>query len=707
MAQETGDDFVIEEIVVTAQKREQNAQEVPISLYALDGRNLRQSGVDSVEKLGELAAGVEIVGQGTGAVQMNMRGVTNLAYGQLDSTAAIGYYVDETPISSFFPDALPDVALWDVDRVEILRGPQGTLFGESSMGGTIRIMSRRPDPTSFGGWITANVDSVSDGGNGYGASLSLNVPIVDDELALRLNVSSRVASGWIDVPDLGLEDANDLERSGVNLALAWSPNNLLDLQLSYMDQQTDIDTWSFATSPGIYDPRSLAPPGVIAPVGQLSPTDNRFKLTNLTVNSDIGRANLVSATTYFENEASSLASLDEGSIVFFGELANITETFNLPIRSLTQELRLASTNDAMLNWTVGAFFKRNERGGFFQFAFDIPAFMLVDVARQHFDVEINSYALFGEVDYLLTDRWALKVGGRYYSDNRNVAKEQTTTSVILGTVDGMRFSEDDSDDDFAPSFGVSWTGDGHLFYSRVAKGFRAGGINDNMSFAPGEIDSGYLPEELWTYELGTKNLLWQDRLQLNAYLYLNRWKSIQLTQTTSDGLFLYTTNAGAAEALGTEIELTVQPTANFALTANVSYIDSEISDNAFDGQGNVIIPAGNKIPFTPDTTLQLSAEYSWPMFSNLYGTIHGRYAYRAENLSDAVNTPELKNDKYQQVFLRLGLKAKNWVVHVSAINLLDNADTVLKDYMTGPIPIVLLSNYVQPRTYRLELRWEF
>ena len=196
-------DDIIEEIVVTAQKRENLARKVPLSLYAESGHYLKRAGIDSVGALGDLAAGVELVSQHTGKLQMAVRGVTNLSNAAQDSTAAVGYYVDETPVSSFRPREMPDMALWDIERVEILRGPQGTLFGESSMGGTIRVITRKPDPSELSGGVVGSWETVTDGGAGYGLRARLNAPLVDDELALRINLSTSDRSGYVDLPDLG------------------------------------------------------------------------------------------------------------------------------------------------------------------------------------------------------------------------------------------------------------------------------------------------------------------------------------------------------------------------------------------------------------------------------------------------------------------------------------------------------------------------
>ncbi len=702
VAQESQRDAYIDEIVVTAQKRLQSAQEVPVSVLAISGAELEKSGIESIEELSDLAAGVEIVSLSPGAVQMVVRGVTNLAFGQLDSTAAVGYYIDETPISSFMPTEMPDTSLWDVERVEVLRGPQGTLFGESSMGGTIRIITRRPDPLDFGGTVIAGYESATDGGSGYSAQGILNVPLVDEKLALRLNLSRKDLSGRIDIPDLGLVDADDIDMTRVQVALGWTPNEQLNVQFSYLEQETNLVTDSTQTSSGRFDPLAQSPPGMFGPVGGLSPQDNRFQLVNITVEYDFDRVSLVSATSFFDLERAVLYDNSFLTNLFFGVPGTLTNSLDLPVESFTQELRLSSGGDQGLSWTVGAFFQSNRRGGGQTLFADLPDFGLTDVATQNFDVEIDSYALFGQLEYRLGDLWSVQLGGRYYADDRTIGKEQLTDSVIFGLVAGTVTSDKGSANDFAPSLGISWSAGEHLLYARVAKGFRSGGINDNVSFDPAEIVPTYGSEELWSYEIGSKNLIWDGKLQLNGYIYMNRWDDIQLSQGTSDNFF-YTVNAGKAESFGGELELVAAPIDDLTVRANFSLTDAEIREEVTDPFGNVILSKGNKIPLSPDTTFSLSADYSRSFSSDLTGTLYARYAYRSSNFSDAQNFPEGKNESNDNVFISLGLEKQTWGVYASVINALDEDGTV---YRAG-IPPVELATFVQPRTYQLEVRWSF
>lgn len=700
----TAQDSIIEEIVVTAQKRETLARKVPISLYARSGYDLEQFGINSVGTLGDVAAGVEMVSENSGRVQMVVRGVTNVAYWALDSTAAIGYYVDEIPLSSLQPNELPDMGLFDIERVEVLRGPQGTLFGASSMGGTVRVITRKPDPMEFGGLLVGFYESLADGENGYGFRATLNVPLIDDDLAVRINLSKSDLPGYIDIPDLGVEDADSMDQSYIRIALGWTPSDKMDLQLSYIDQTIDLESNSWATSRGVFDPQSEEPAGLWAPTLRLSPQENRSRLFNLTINSEFDSATLVSATSYSDLEQHSISDLSWFSKAFFHAPGSNFFDSDVPVDSLTQEFRLSSVNENF-NWTTGAFFKRIHRGGGLVIESDVPYLGLHDVAAQSFDIKINSYALFGEIDYRLGSRWAIQAGGRYYSDDSTVKRERLTSSVVWKTVAGTKEKETKSAEDFAPSFGLSWTGNQSLFFMRAAKGFRPGGINLNTVFAPDEIPLHYEAEELWTYEAGVKNRLWDDRLQLDAYLYFNHWDNMQISQA-HQGLYVYLSNAGKSEALGGEVELTVQATDNLIVSAFLALIDTEIKETIVNSFGRVIVEKGNSIPLTPETKLSLSAEYSWPMTSKLNATAYGRWTYRSNTYSDAANSPVTENDSYNHVYVRLGVVRGPWAAHLSVDNLFDEEATVFQGFTITPLPLDFAS-YVRPRTVRLELQRYF
>jgi len=308
------DELIIEEVIVTAQKREQAAQDIPISLFAVTGDTLEQAGINSLEGIRDIAAGLEIVSVNPGAVQIAMRGVTNLS-GGIESTAAVGYYLDETPVSAF-ATAMPEFAMWDANRVEVLRGPQGTLFGEGSMGGTIRVITNKPDSSDFYGRVQAEGSTVDGGDTGYAGRGVVNIPLAEDTLALRLTLSHIDQGGWVDVPDLDEEDTNNIQSTDIRAALRWTPSNKLTVDLSYMYQDLELDNTFGQTSPGVLDPQDQL--SYAGPVGQLSTEASDYDLFNLTIDYDLGFASLVSATSNFNQDRSWLDDLTPQMPLFFG-----------------------------------------------------------------------------------------------------------------------------------------------------------------------------------------------------------------------------------------------------------------------------------------------------------------------------------------------------------------------------------------------------
>ena len=193
------DDVTLSEIVVTAQKREQMAQDIPVSLYAVSGKELEKQGITGIQEFGNNTAGVSIAQSNPGNMRLTIRGAGDVSSSN-QASSVNGLYLDET-VMSYVPGHMPEVGLWDVERVEVLRGPQGTLFGDGSEGGTLRVITKKPDSTKYFGRYDASVHSTTLGGTGFGAGASVNIPISKDVLGMSLAVRHRKSEGWIDIPD--------------------------------------------------------------------------------------------------------------------------------------------------------------------------------------------------------------------------------------------------------------------------------------------------------------------------------------------------------------------------------------------------------------------------------------------------------------------------------------------------------------------------
>jgi outer membrane receptor protein involved in Fe transport len=232
-------------IIVTAQKREQNAQDVPISLVAVTGESIERQGISSLQELGNSIAGVTILAGNPGAMRLAIRGASDLSSSN-QSASVNGFYLDETAMS-YVPGYMPEVSLADIERVEVLRGPQGTLFGEGSVGGTLRVITRKPDSQKFFGRVKLGAYATSGGGEGYAAQINTNIPIVQDVLAVSVAGGYRNLPGWIDIPDINVKNSNTSKLSDGRFALRYTPSTDFTLDLFYQISSKISQYQSLAT----------------------------------------------------------------------------------------------------------------------------------------------------------------------------------------------------------------------------------------------------------------------------------------------------------------------------------------------------------------------------------------------------------------------------------------------------------------------------
>ena len=699
----------LDEIIVTAQKRDETAQEVPISLVALSGRSIEAQGIQDIADLADSIAGLSIVSIAPGSNSFAARGITTLG-GSLETNSAVGYYVDEVPVSASGQG--PEFALWDVERVEVLRGPQGTLFGEGSMGGTIRVITMKPDLAEFGARVEGSLATIEDGGGSNSLRAMLNIPIVAGKFGLRLLAGAIDEDGWIDVPDLGEKDANTREQLDVRLAARWKPSDVATIDLSFMRETLETGTEYTSTSPRLMQPTDALPGA--GPAGYLAPTDTTTQNANVTVSYDFAAATLVSATSYFDYKSDWIIDLTPFVPLFFGPATGGT-AFNPPHADSTlwsQEIRLASSGESRLKWTVGAFYKKSERldERGFQFnllnAFGVPGFNLNDVSRTRDTSDSESYSLFGEIDYAFTDDWSVQIGLRYYEDDRDYRFLQLTDSLVFGAMAGTSLQASGSDSDVAPKISFSWkpNEDVHV-YAKAAKGFRSGGTNGD-SERSALVPADYSAEELWSYEVGAKTSL-APNVVANLGLYYNDWTNLQLPFITPDGLFPFTANAGSARALGGEFELSATlPVQGLKATVSLAYTDAEITEQVENAVGGIVARKGNRIPITPEWTSNLGLDYRRAVGGSLFAVARANWAHRSKTYSDAENTDFQINGNYDQVYASLGLAGDGWSADLFADNLFDEDSTTFKYNRVVAVPLTW-TTYVRPRTLGIKFRKEF
>jgi iron complex outermembrane receptor protein len=694
---ETTVDFVLEalalqEIVVTATLREQEIADVPFSIAAPTARVLRERGAETIEDIAVNVAGFSVQNLGPGQSQVAMRGASSgqIARDMPGVKESVGAYLDDSPISlSLFT---PDVDLFDVARVEVLRGPQGTLFGAGSLSGTVRYITNQPElgvRSTFGelggSWIG--------GGNG-GANVKVgtNVPL-GDRAAARLAVYHNQLAGYMDAvqPDLSIdEDVNTGARTGVRAALRFAPSEAFSVIPRIVFQKVEMDGWNRIDTFNILaNPYTTSRPRVTLGERKLftqidEPFTDDFVLGDLNLQYDFGTVSLTSITSYtyrdvlVVRDAGALTSSITGGSIGLGEAIY---TLNAPLddatksRVLTQEVRFAGGGDRG-RWLVGGFFSTNDRkygqslivSGFEAATADIP--IPTEGLRAQRDelffsdlaYDLKQTAVFGEATVVLGSRLDLTGGLRYYNfseDRQQVfdgifAHDNTGTQVV--SVPGSTEA-----DGFAPRFIASFRPSDMLtLNAQVSKGFRLGGINDPLNTplcsAEDLVTFGgrgsWRDETAWNYEVGAKSQWMGGRVSLNVSGFYMDISDLQLTVTAGTCSSRLVFNVPAVSQ-GAEIELAAAPNESFDFSISATFteskLDSTLTSTSSSGVVSVVsgIQKGNRLPSVPRLQAAASATWRWPMRAGAHGFVTGTYQHigsrytQIEDLSGSVGTVDM------------------------------------------------------------------
>ncbi|MFA6311118.1 MAG: TonB-dependent receptor [Sterolibacterium sp.] len=712
-----------EKITVTATKREAILTDVSLGISSLTDKSLEARGITSLEDLGANAPGMDIIKVGPGENLMVSRGISTSQSLSIQSGPAVGVYVDEMPLTGI-TSGVPDIGMWDVSRVEMLRGPQGTLYGEGAMAGTIRVITAAPDSKKMSSKIQVTGSSVADGSAGQSLRGMLNLPIADGVAALRATVSSNKDPSWIDAPDLGKKDVNTAKQTDGRLALRLTPNSKLKIDASLWHQQSDTAHNGNQTSPGIYSPPALgAVAGFgVAPIanGQINTDSRSGNLGNLTINYDFGGASLVSATSYSKQNLDFVVDVRDtihlgllamgvpaGAIpaVTPGAVGLNTRTRTLDMTS--QELRLVSNGDRRFNWTVGAYFKKLDRHVHNNWRFVVPALKLTDDSVVVSDTTSDSKAFFGEGDWKLTETVTLTAGLRSYTDDRSATADVKNYSIVFFVPAGVYGPTNVTEKQTTYNAILSWKPNDKVnLFARAASGFRSGGPNLWVQ-DPANIPKEFKAEKIQSMEVGVKStpVSW---LVANAYLYSNDWKDKQINLSTPNGLYDYLTNATTAKANGAEFEFQVYPAQGLSLNAAVTYTDATITKDLLDAKGRFVAKSGNRLPYVAPWEFKGSADYRWPLAGGRSGVANLTLIHRNSNYSDITNARSTDNGSLNQINLRAGveLARKSWGIFGFVKNLTD-AQSITTIQQAGGGYGVRYATYIQPRTVGVELQAAF
>ncbi len=698
---------MLEEVVVTATKREERLIDVPVSISVLDASALESQNSFRLQDYFAQVPGLQLNASSSGSLQLAMRGIST--GGSTNPTIALT--IDDVPIGSSSSYTYAGLFAADIDpatleRVEALRGPQGTLYGASSLGGLIRYVTRRPVMNEFTGRMQLDAYDVNQGSSGFGARVYANVPLVEDRLAATISLFYREDPGVIDDPSRGLEDVDSADVKGGRISALWQASDTVSLRLSAMYQDTDGDGSSnvFSDRPDHApdDPTQM----YIAGTGDY---DREISLLDANLDIDLGWANLTSITAYGENDFQQVFDVTN----FLGFLTEIVtgrddlgSTTFLPTHTekFSQEIRLTSPGGETLEWQVGAFYTDEDSDAAYNiFASDpVTGEILQEIFPDSFPSSFKEWAVFGNTTYHFTDRFDLQVGARY-SENRQVFDE-----YIAGPLYDPPYTvhAESKDDSFtyviSPQFAM---GDNSQLYARLATGYRPGGPNAGAGFGtPPQYDA----DTTVSYELGWKADLADRRMTVDASIYYIDWKDVQLQQRDPVTEFLYYTNAGKARSKGADFLLQATPWDGMVLGATLAYSDAELTEAT---NGGIYGLPGDPLPFSAKWSGTLSAEQNFPLGDSLEGFVGGTFAYlddRYGSFSPSAEVPRIHVPSYSTVDLRFGVNWQDWTFSLYGKNLTDERGIIgaSNEVASGATGLYLL-NIIRPRTFGISVIKEF
>ncbi|RYE56906.1 MAG: hypothetical protein EOP18_03545, partial [Rhizobiaceae bacterium] len=543
------------DIIVTAQRYQQRLQDVPLSISAIGGDELRARGTTDLKDLQYSVPGLSTFEYGIGRQFVQLRGMATTI-----GSSTVGVYLDETPLGLDTQGDPMNVRLYDMERVEVLRGPQATLYGQGSMGGTIRYIPAAPQLDAVGGSFEGEYSQTRYGDSNYKAVGVLNLPIATDKLGVRLVAGYERIGGFIDNVATGEKDVNSADIYTVRGTLLANPSERLSLSLMGVYQKSKQDSQDFGVG---YQTGALVP----------EPNNDRYTLIQGKVRYDLDFAELSASASYIDrhNEGVSdvsglyvpflaLLGLPPGFIDRVG-LSNVSD-----FRIYNSEVRLASESEGLFGWQIGALYRDSKSHSIGQ-AFTAPNDAPFEISSSDVLIRNRSYALYGEVSYALTPKLTAIAGLRYFNEHKTADIDSTSfgsSSIDIG---------DETFDSLNPRFNLSYEfSPSSMIYANVAKGFRSGGFNAT-SAGMGIIDipPTYDSDEIWTYELGTKHQLWGGKLTLDASVYRNEWSKVQSYTFVPGTAFAAITNSGHVQGWGVDLSAMARPSRYLTLTATYGW----------------------------------------------------------------------------------------------------------------------------------------
>lgn len=686
-------------VVVTATKRRQLQSDVAGTVTAVDGGRLERLGSTDAEDVIKLTPGVQFNKGPADASLLSIRGVStnSNANNQGFTQAPTGIYIEDVPFTDPFAFvSVPDLAPFDLERVEVLRGPQGALYGSSSLGGAIRYLLNKPNLRSAEGSILAGFSSMSGGGSGWTAAAMANLPMAGGKAGLRMVVNARKDPGFIDNVGTGIENGNSNRVDGGRILFTYRPSADFDATAIYLRQSSEqsdasgISAFDYVTGNGY----SLTPPARNE-IKTAFPQNfkSTFDLGTLQLNANVGPVRLTSITGYQTKERVLREdfSRDFFDPAFLGD--RWTSDTDLHTRTVTQEFRVTPTRPGAVNWLVGAFWmdasvKRDQK------VFFEPRGNTADI-RLRRSGSATEAALFADAEVKLSEQLTAAAGARHYRTELDYIRTTGATDPGVSTPYGS------SESGTTPKVSLRYVVDRQLsVYALASRGYRFGGIS-NLGSSP--VGRPYKSDSIWNYEAG---LRWtpSDRSSLDVSVFSIDWKDVQLAELYTDPAtnrqFLVTGNIGKAKSQGIELAAGWRPSAAFSLRGMLAYTEASTSGGI--SISGVNISSGTPLPGTAKVQATVDASYSFSGPLDSSGRLSAVLAHTGKRRAQ-IDSP-LSLPAYTTADVRLTL---SWArVEVSAfVNNAANERGLSGgvDYFT-----TYTEHYpIRPRTIGMSVRYDF
>jgi|TARA_B100001142_G_scaffold129131_1_gene130856 iron complex outermembrane receptor protein len=676
----------LEEIVVTAQRREQNISDVSQAVQALSGDDLDELNITNFEEMITLIPGA--IQNSTISHGSNVYSIRGVAASETDGDATVGYYLDNFAFSIPGRPYAPVTDLYDTERVEVLRGPSGTLYGLGSLGGTIKVITRDPVIGEFEGAFKATVSEIDDGDSSYTGDIVINAPI-SDKAALRAVLSIKDIGGWAEIIPSEQTDGNPYEALTGRLKLLVEPNEKTSVKFTYWRQDSEQEFANRLTYP--------SPPAIDNIFGE---TFSDYTIYILDVAYDLGFAMLESTTGYMENTVIS----NNGG--FIPGIGNFSSLWPLESENFNEDIRLTSKSEGAWSWIVGAFYQDGETFGGQDVL--LPDFGFNSINASNL-LSSESWAIYGEASRTSEDeKWVLTIGGRYYEEKRRFDENSSVELLtpLTGAPDPIvtntKGTDSSTNDTFNPRLNIAYyPSEDSMLYFEAAKGFRSGSITStaimtasNATLGGTNYDNSSEPDTLWNYTLGGKWNLGSISIDLAAFFY--DWGDAQVEISPA----LQTIVIPVADIEGRGIDLTIAwdtPIDGLSL-----YFSGNTNEVELDNVDEAIV---TKLPFMADgSQLPGTAKSTYSIRANLVRPLNNDMTLNANALF-------VQRDSVQSVFdgriapsiellnANIGIAKDNWKVGLFGRNLTEEE---------GPSNMVGGQHSIPfPRTIGLSLETNF